>query len=174
MSITYFESLMWISAGLAAVLLFTYPVQVTAFFDTFAWGTDNGFKGTRTYVAYVFLGGTITIVAYSITTGSLTVPSNSASWEVIVGLTFIGTVIPLVLFTEGLARIEASRASILSTCEPLTTVLLGVVLLDEVLTVSIVIGALLIISGAIGTASYAEQLIRNCYLRLRVDRRANQ
>jgi drug/metabolite transporter (DMT)-like permease len=212
MSLAYFESLTWLSSGVAAVLLFTYPIQVTVLSSFFLNERVTGKKmlalmpavagvvlvvigdevtvagagmalvgvasfcytiysmGTRAvvskispliHVAYVFLGVTITVVGYGGTTGSLSVPSGSESWAVIVGITIFGTVVPLVLFAEGLARIEASRASILSTGEPLMTVILGVVLLEEVVTMSIIAGAALILIGAIGSTTHAEQLIHD-------------
>jgi drug/metabolite transporter (DMT)-like permease len=211
MSIAYFESLAWLSAGVAAVLLFTYPVQVTVASavaldepmtvpkgvallaatsgvvlvvlgdDVVVGGTGVVLvgvasvcytlytMGTRAvigdvaplvHVAYVFLGVTATVLVYGLTAGSLTVPNTPESWLVIAGITVVGTLVPLVLFTEGLARIEASRASILSTSEPLTTVLLGIVLLDETLTVSVGLGALLILAGVVCTSPRAERVVR--------------
>ena len=211
MSLAYFESLAWLSAGVAALLLFTYPVQVTVA-STLLLGEPltvpkllalltatagvalvvvgdrllvagagvllvavaslcyTGYTmGTRAmiddvdplvHVAYVFLGVTITVLAYGATAGSLAVPATLDGWLVIAGVTVVGTIVPVVLFTEGLARIEASRASILSTSEPLTTVLLGIVLLDETLTVAVGIGALLILAGVVATSTAGERLIR--------------
>lgn len=211
MSLAYFESLVWLSAGVAALLLFTYPVQVTVAsallleepltvpklfalltvtagvalvvvgdrllvagagvvlvavaslcYTVYAMGTHAMLDvvDPLVHVAYVFLGGTITVFAYGATAGSLAVPATLDGWLVIAGVTVVGTIVPVVLFTEGLARIEASRASILSTSEPLTTVLLGVVLLDESLTVSVGIGALLILAGVVVTSARGERLIR--------------
>jgi drug/metabolite transporter (DMT)-like permease len=219
MSLAYFESLAWLSAGVAALLLFTYPVQVTVAsalaldepltvpkvvallaatsgvalvvsggeltvagagvllvgvaslcYTIYTMGTRAvvGDVDPLVHVAYVFLGVTMTVLVYGVTVGSLAVPSTSEGWLVITGIAFVGTVVPLVLFTEGLARIEASRASVLSTSEPLTTVLLGIVLLDEALTVSVGLGALLILVGAVGTSPRAERLIHGRRLRLRI------
>ena len=211
MSLAYFESLAWLSAGVAALLLFTYPIQVTVAsallleepltvpkllallaatvgvalvvvgdrllvagagvllvalaslcYTVYTMGTRAMVDDVDplVHVAYVFLGVTATVLAYSATAGSLTVPASADGWVVIAGVTVVGTVVPVVLFTEGLARIEASRASILSTSEPLTTVLLGVVVLDEGLTVSVGVGALLILGGVVATSAPGERLIR--------------
>jgi drug/metabolite transporter (DMT)-like permease len=220
MSVAYFESLAWLSAGVAALLLFTYPVQVTVVsalvLDEPMTGPKAGAllaatsgvilvvsgdglalagvgvllvavasvcytvytMGTRAtvddvdslaHVACVFLGGTATVTVYGATAGSLAVPSTSGGWLVIAGVTVLGTVLPLVLFTEGLARIRASRASVLSTSEPLSTVLLGVVFLGETLTLSIGLGALLILVGVVATAPPAERLLRRLGPRFRID-----
>lgn len=210
MSITYFESLTWLSAGIAALLLFTYPVQVTIA-SAFALEepltaakllalaaavagvglvvVGDGIEvalagvalvavssvcytiyamGTRVMVAdvdplvhtgHLFLGVTATILVYGVATTSLAVPATPASWSLIAGITVVGTLVPIVLFTEGLTRIEASTASIVSTSEPLTTVLLGAVLLGESLTPTIGLGAVLILSAVVLTTAAAERVI---------------
>lgn len=219
MSIAYFESLAWLPAGVAALLLFTYPVQVTVAssllldepitsakvvallaassgvvlvvvgdavvvagagillvaiasvcYTVYTMGTRAMLEDVDplVHVAHVFLGVTITILAYGGVTGELAVPGSPASWLLIGGVTVVGTVVPLALFTAGLARIEASRASIISTSEPLTTVLLGVTLLGEVLTISVGVGALLIIAGVACTSARAERLIRSRLVGVRV------
>lgn len=211
MSIAYFESLAWLSAGVAALILFTYPVQVTVA-SAFALDepvtrpkllaliaavtgvslivTGGGIEvtlagvalvglaslcytvysmGTRVMVAdidpmvhaaYVFLGVTATVIVYGLATATLAVPATPGGWGLVAGITLVGTLVPIVLFTEGLVRIEASTASIVSTSEPLTTVLLGVALLGEVLTLRIALGALLILSGVVLTSRPAERMNR--------------
>jgi drug/metabolite transporter (DMT)-like permease len=216
MSIAYFESLVWLSAGIAVLLLVTYPVQVTigsalflgervtlpkyvalgaaVFGVTLLVGGGRvefavaGIAlvfvaslcytvytmGTRimmetidpmVHVASVFLGATGTVVVYGVVTDSLAVPATQTGWRLIVGVTVLGTLAPMVLFTEGLARIEASTASIVSTMEPLTTVVLGIVLLGEAVTLWIGLGALLVFSGAVLTAPPTERVTRQQRLR---------
>lgn len=211
MSIAYFESLVWLSAGIAALILFTYPVLVTV---ASAVALDEPVTvpkvlalvtavagvvavlyggpveiapvgvvlvglaslcytfytmGTRAVVAdvnplihasYVFLGVTVTILGYGIATNSLYVPVTSDAWLLVGEITVVGTLLPMVLFTEGLARVEASTASIVSTSEPLTTVALGVVLLGEPMTLSIAVGGLLICAGVVLSSAAVERVIR--------------
>lgn len=219
MSLAYFESLAWLSAGVAALVLFTYPVQVTVAstvvldepltapkllallvatagvalvvvgdrllvagtgillvvlaslcYTVYTMGTRAMIDDVDplVHVAYVFLGVTMTVLAYAGAAGSVAVPATADMWLVIAGVTVVGTVVPIVLFTEGLARIEASRASILATSEPLTTVLLGIVLLDEALTVSVAVGALLILAGVVATTARGERVIRRRFVPLRI------
>lgn len=89
-----------------------------------------------TAVSYLLFG------AFS---GRLSHPGGVDQWIVIAGIAIIGTAIPLLLYVDGLNRIDASHAAIVSTSEPVVTVLLGVLLLDEVLSGPIVIGGLLVI-----------------------------
>jgi drug/metabolite transporter (DMT)-like permease len=55
----------------------------------------------------------------------------------------------MLLFTAGLARIPASTASIVSTSEPLTTVVLGIVLLGEPFTPPIAAGGAAILASVV-------------------------
>lgn len=210
MTISYFEGLRWLSAGVAALLLFTYPVQVTLgsalTLDEpvtvpkllalvaavtgvalvvggeieFAWiglalmliaslcYTIYSMAtrvlmidiGPLVHAAHTFLGVTTTLLAYGVFTSELAVPTSDVGWGLIGGITIVGTVVPILLYSAGLARIEASRASIASTSEPLTTVGLGVVFLGETVTVTIGIGAVLILSGVVLTAPAVERVIR--------------
>lgn len=211
MSITYFESLVWLSAGFAALLLFTYPVQVTIVssialsepitvpkllsllaaitgvalvvvgepiavhpvgvalvviasvcYTIYAIGTRVMVRDVDPLVhsTYVFGGVTATILLYGIATGTLGLPDTVAGWSLVVGITLVGTLLPMVLFSFGLVRVPASTASIVSTSEPLTTVLLGVVFLGEVLTATVALGATLILSGIVLTSPKAERAVR--------------
>lgn len=57
----------------------------------------------------------------------------------------ISTLLALVAFVKGIKIIGSSNASILSTFEPIVSVLLGVIILNEKITFSIVLGTTLII-----------------------------
>lgn len=62
-------------------------------------------------------------------------------------LGLMATLVPYFLNAYALSRIDSSRVSIVSLVEPLTAVLLGVVLLGERLTASQVLGGALILSS---------------------------
>lgn len=216
MSIAYFEGLALLSAGVAALVLFTYPVQVTlgsaVVLDepvtlpkllaliaavsgvALVMGSGTEFAlagaalvglasvcytvyamGTRVlmddvhplvHAAHAFLGVTVTVLGYGAVTDALAVPTTPSGWWLVVGIIVVGTVVPILLFSAGLARIEASRASIVSTSEPLTTVGLGVVLLGEAFTPAIGIGAVLILSGVVLTTPGVERAVRRRLRRL--------
>ena len=56
------------------------------------------------------------------------------------GLVFIGTVLPFVMYTKGLAEIESGKAAILASVEPVAAALLGVIAFGEPMTVSVAAG----------------------------------
>lgn len=84
---------------------------------------------------------------YGLISGTVFLPAGIDQWGVILGLALFGTAIPIVLFVHGLELIEASRASIVAMAEPPVTVILGVVLLGEILTIGILIGGTMILIG---------------------------
>lgn len=73
-------------------------------------------------------------------------------------IALISTALAVTLFQKGIKIIGASNASILSTFEPIVSMILGVIILKEAITFKIVIGGLLILSSVVLlTKSYAKQ-----------------
>ncbi len=92
---------------------------------------------------------TLVFLGFGLVTNALFVPTTLEQWAVIIGLAVFGTAAPIVLFVYGLEFVEASRASVLTTAEPPVTVILGVLILHEVLTIGIVSGGVLILIGIV-------------------------
>lgn len=87
-------------------------------------------------------------------------PQTAAAWLAVTGIALISTVIAITLFFAGLARIGATRASTLSTVEPVVTVLLAALLLDERIAPLQVCGGALIL-GAVLLLARAPPLARD-------------
>jgi drug/metabolite transporter (DMT)-like permease len=111
------------------------------------------------HAAYVFLGVTAAVLLYGVGTGTLSVPTTPTDWGLIAGITVVGTLFPMILFTAGLARIPASTASIVSTSEPLTTVVLGIALLGEPLTPVIAVGGVAILASVVLASPATERAV---------------
>ncbi len=65
------------------------------------------------------------------------------------GLAFFCTVLPFILYTKGLHGIEAGKASILATVEPLVAAIVGGIAYGEKFTISRIIGMFLIMAAVI-------------------------
>jgi drug/metabolite transporter (DMT)-like permease len=63
-------------------------------------------------------------------------------------LAILATAIPTLALVAGLTRIEANRASVLGIAEPLTAVVLGAIVLSEPVTITTVLGGLLVVGSA--------------------------
>lgn len=79
----------------------------------------------------------------------LTADISSRGWAAIAGLTIFSTVISISTFLAGMARLDPFRASILSTIEPVVSVILATLLLSERLTAQQILGGIVIVSSAI-------------------------
>jgi len=74
-------------------------------------------------------------------------PVTGAGWAAIICMVLIATVLPVVTFLAGLARIGAINASMLSTLEPVVTVLLAGLLFGETIQpVTLFGGGLILLS----------------------------
>jgi drug/metabolite transporter (DMT)-like permease len=71
------------------------------------------------------------------------------AWLLIAGLSVISTYLPVLLYYSGLQSIDASRAAIVATIEPVAALALGAAISDERLTLIAVIGALLVLGAAV-------------------------
>lgn len=71
------------------------------------------------------------------------------TWLGIGGIAFFSTVIAMLTFFYGMKLIGATSASIISTLEPVMTVIFAVILLDEHLTLLQVAGGIFVVMGGI-------------------------
>ncbi|MGN6703885.1 MAG: DMT family transporter, partial [Burkholderiaceae bacterium] len=76
-------------------------------------------------------------------------PVSPAGWLDVLAVALLSTVVAVLAFFAGLERLGASRASMLSTLEPLVTIALGAVLLGESLSGWQWLGGALTLSGVL-------------------------
>jgi drug/metabolite transporter (DMT)-like permease len=104
--------------------------------------------------AYIITGAASAFsVATLIQGGGFLVPRGAAAWGSVLGIVLSATVIGFVLFVAGLNRVGPQTASVLSTFEPLCTLLLATIFLGERLQRAQWAGAGLIIGAAFVLAS---------------------
>ena len=104
--------------------------------------------------AYIISGATLCFGAASlIHGGGFLWPRTAAAWGSLAGLVLSSTVFGFVLFLAGLKRVGPQVASVLSTFEPLGTLILAALLLDERLRPLQWGGAALVIGAAFVLAS---------------------
>lgn len=80
--------------------------------------------------------------------GTLHVPTALDAWGVILGMALIPTIVAVPALYGAIARLGATRASLLGTLEPLFTVLLAALILHEQPGPAVVLGGGLILAGA--------------------------
>ncbi len=76
-------------------------------------------------------------------------PASNTGWFAMLGIIVISTIIPVVTFLAGLERIGPTNAAMLSTLEPVVTVLLAAWLFGEILMPIVMLGGALILVAVI-------------------------
>jgi drug/metabolite transporter (DMT)-like permease len=76
-------------------------------------------------------------------------PATSAGWLAVLGIIFISTIIPVTAFLAGLERIGPTNAAMLSTIEPIVTVLLATWLFGDQLLPIVLVGGGLILAAVV-------------------------
>ena len=99
---------------------------------------------TSTITFYVILGGFLVMIPYCLLDGGLMLPKTTPAWINAIGLGFFPTVISLIFTSRAIALIGSTETAIFGALEPLTAVILGILILGENLTITPAIGMILI------------------------------
>ena len=101
-----------------------------------------------TILSYALGFGAVLLVTAALPTLGTLAGLPAWSYALLFMLAVVHTALAFALYTFGLRRLEAGRAAIVATVEPVVAGALGVLLLGEDLTVPKVLGAILVLSGA--------------------------
>jgi drug/metabolite transporter (DMT)-like permease len=105
--------------------------------------------------ALVCTGAAVSLTLGSALVGNLRPDEVSAAgWGWLAGIAVVSTVAAVSLFFAGLRRVGPTTASVLSTVEPVVTVLLAFIVFGELLGTLQLIGGALVIAAVLVLASY--------------------
>jgi drug/metabolite transporter (DMT)-like permease len=108
--------------------------------------------------ALVATGAAATFLLAGTVGGSL--QFDSGGWIWIVAIALLSTVLPIVTFMLGMARVGASTASIVSTVEPVVTVALAVALFGDALGPLQALGGVLVLAAVVALQSRGSSSVR--------------
>ena len=108
-----------------------------------------GRLGSAVILSYALFFGAVLLLLAAIPTLRTLVGLPLGSYALLVMLAVVHTALAFAFYTFGLGRLGAGRAAIVATVEPVVAGALGTVLLGEELTAPKVVGAALVISGAV-------------------------
>lgn len=118
----------------------------------------RGLHWTRSSLA-VCVGAFLSYATFSTATGALEVPATQTAVLAALGIGTVATGLAMSLFFAALPRIGASRTAVISTLEPVSTLLLAALFLAEVPGWTGVAGGALIMGGAaLAAAERAEEI----------------
>ncbi len=158
----------------------TYVSMITLFCGLWLLGDECGpgfhwmaaflaLSSGVTYAVYVYMGKKIKVTpiasslivcfgsAFTIwctdgLVGSRTfLPSFQIPWLYVFLTAMLATVLPIILLLEALKKISATKASLLSVFEPLSTVIIGIMFLGESVTDIQTVGIIIVLVGALLT-----------------------
>lgn len=128
----------WIGIGLAVLAAVIYSVYILV-------GTQVMRRVSVVQSSSVIMTSAAASFGLAMLVGGPQLPTAFNGWAAIIAIVIISTLLPILLFLDGLNRIGPVNASMLSTLEPVVTVLLAVWLLSETLRpISLVGGALIL------------------------------
>ena len=99
--------------------------------------------------AVIFTGAAVAFCALATVSGQVALPTGTRGWAVAIAIAVIPTMVAISLFMAGLPRVGASRAALLSTIEPVVTVLLAALILGERLNAVQAVGGLLVVLAVV-------------------------
>ena len=123
----------------AAVVFAAYTVRSVKHIETY---------GALRFTVYAMLGASVATVIHALLAHGMGVFLQPLTvYLLIVPMVLFSTVLPLILMAEGIRRIGASNASIISTSGPVLTLSLAYLLLGENLGLLQVLGGIMILVG---------------------------
>ena len=169
MSVFLFKEKLTVTKMIAAVIAFAGCVLVTGATDgrlaLNAIGVLTGIGSAFGYALYTIFGeyalkrgyNSITITLYTFIfasvgvlplanlpdlAGKITINPQILAWGAVLAL--VVTVLPYLIYTIGLRTVEAGKASVMATVEPVVATLVGVIVFSEPLSVSGIAGIILV------------------------------
>nr|WP_278492430.1 DMT family transporter [Methanococcus maripaludis] len=100
-------------------------------------------------IFYLSILSSVLLFIYGLFTNTLTLNMAFSSYASIGLISIFCTVLALIAFLEGIKLIGPSNTAILSTLEPIVSIILGILLLNEVLSFKIGLGSVLVLISVI-------------------------
>lgn len=104
---------------------------------------------TYTITLYTFITSALSLLPFCDVSGLMIASMDITVLIWILLLAVISTVLPYILYTEGLKNISATNASIIAFAEPVTATVVGAVLFEEDITFIVCLGMLLVLTSII-------------------------
>jgi drug/metabolite transporter (DMT)-like permease len=159
----------WLALGLTALgVVLTVPNLFSGFGGIDSLGLLLAFGNAVTYAAYIVLSGRLVrgirdmkrasawgiagswlFVTGMFAVRGVTPPPTGAAWLGLIGLVLVATIVPIFAFYAGMQRLGSARAAILSTIEPVMTLLWAFLLLRETIQPVQLLGAAFILGSVI-------------------------
>lgn len=109
---------------------------------------------SMTVTLYTFITASVAMIPFFPYKEKIEYMTNPSVLLLAIGLGFLPTAVAFILYTYGLQLIEASKAAIISTIEPIVATLIGIFIFREIFTVPQFFGMIFILSAVVYTQWY--------------------
>lgn len=109
----------------------------------------KGHNATLRASAWAISGACVSILLVTVVRGGVLLPPDTNTWLLLIAMAVISTVLPINMFMIGIQRMGASRASILSTLEPIGTLVVAALLLGETVQPIQLVGTAFILTSVL-------------------------
>lgn len=138
------QSMDWRGAGLAVGSGATYAAYILLL-SVFRYKDISGFR----FGFWIALCNSVVLLLVCLITGQLQLPTNLIGWGYAIALAFVINVGAMVLFQQGARVIGSQRVAVLSTLEPVVSVVVGWWAFEEIIGHRTVIGSALVLLASI-------------------------
>lgn len=113
------------------------------------YALERGYNSyTISFYTFLFATAATMFFASPLEVASV-VTSSSGSVVLAIIFVLISTVVPYLVYTIGLKSVENGQASIIASIEPVIATLNGIIWFSEKMTIGVVIGIILVLSGIV-------------------------
>ncbi len=135
--------------GLTSILFAIAAAISYAFYIIGSKKYASNLMDSNILTVLVSVGCASLFLGFALVTNSFSFPNDLKTIAYLIALGIFATALPIQLMLEGLKIISSVRASIISVLEPLVTVLVGVLFLNESISSIQILGVIIIISSAL-------------------------
>ncbi len=127
--------------GLAIISSLFYAIYIV---------TSKKYKIAPLNAAFVIcLGSALSAGILALIDNTFLIPNTLYIWANIFGIAIICTAVPILFLLLALNYIQAEKVAILSVLEPLCVMIFGILLLDESITCTQIIGSIIVLAAAL-------------------------
>lgn len=138
------QSISAVGSALAFISGLTFAIYVSTL-SRFQTGGFSGF----TFCFYVAMWSSIILLIVCLVSGQIMLPTTLLGWGLCLLFALSVTVGAVFLFQQGTMIIGGEKSSVLSALEPITSVVIGIIVFGESCRLTVVIGATLVIISSV-------------------------
>lgn len=134
-----------IGKSLLGIILSAASALTYGFYTIYLGNNDIGEMNSLKLLFHMSWIGTLMMLALGAVTGDLDFSYNPVSWGVMITVSVLTTFIGAFGYQTGVRYVGSENAAMLSTFEPITSIVVGVMVYDEAFTVRTAVGCAAII-----------------------------